>query len=79
MVRLTKSEARTVRWLAEGMGPTEIAKVSHRHLQTVKTRLFFIYTKLGLNDSERHRRVLLAVYLNCELFQIGLKELGLAA
>ena len=48
-------------------------------MSTVKNQLQEIYRKLGIDPRDKSGMVKLAVYMNCELFQIGLKELGVAA
>lgn len=65
--------------LADGIGPTEIAEETGMALQYVKNRLGKIYAMMQLNDPRVQPRIKVAEYWNCELFQIGLRELGLSA
>lgn len=61
---------------AEGLHAKEIATETGTAVQTVKNQLNRLCMKLGVPRYEYATRVKLAIYLNCELFQIGLKELG---
>jgi len=65
--------------LAEGLAGREIARNLGKTHRTVKLQLGNIYRKMNLSDRRVNPYVKLAVWWNCELFQIGLKELGLSA
>jgi len=77
--RLTANESRIVGLIADGLGPTAIAQEKGTAVHTVKTQLTLVYLKLGLDDPSLHHYVRLGIYMNCELFRIGLQELGLSA
>lgn len=59
------------------MSQREIARKLNKAIWTVKSHLGRTYQKLGLHYREGVPHVKLAVYWNCELFQIGLRELEL--
>lgn len=65
--------------LANGLGPKGIADETGMSLQYVKNCLSKMYALMQLNDPRLLPRVKVAEYMTCELFQIGLRELGLAA
>ena len=74
---LTPTELNLASMVASGTGAAGIARQTGKDLMTVKNQLKVLYRKLGISSSDHAIRVKLAVYWNCELFQIGLKELGL--
>ena len=69
--KLTATEYHVAGMVAQGIGPTEIARHTGISLHGVKMHLQRIYRKLGIVAGQPH--VKLAVYWNCELFQIGLR------
>lgn len=73
---LTPIEVRVAALAAEGYGSTEIAEEVGTSVQTVKNQLGMVYRELDVPRNDL-ARIKLAVWWNCELFQIGLKELGL--
>ncbi|HET9320389.1 MAG TPA: LuxR C-terminal-related transcriptional regulator [Bryobacteraceae bacterium] len=73
---LSPVEQRLASMVAEGFPNKEIADEVGTSVQTVKNQLSKLCAKLGVPRYEYATRVKLAVWLNCELFQIGLKELG---
>lgn len=73
--RLTPAERCIASFVAEyglGLGPREIARRLGKSEGTVKQQLGRIYRKLGLRGDGKVALVQLAVYWNCEIFQIGL-------
>jgi DNA-binding NarL/FixJ family response regulator len=71
---LTKRQLQVATLLGEGIGPYEIAKRLGLTESAVKMRLRVIYKKTGIqNDPSKQLHVLLGIYMNCELFQIGLR------
>ena len=74
--RLTPTEFLLASLVAQGLGPKHIALHRGANLQNVKNQLRRLYAKLDLTPHPRPG-VKLAVYWNTELFQIGLRELGL--
>ncbi len=79
MKPLTPTELKIAALVADGLGQSEIVRRTGKCPTNVKNRLRAIYTKLQVDDPGFHPHVRLGVYLNCELFQIGLRELKLAS
>lgn len=79
MQRLTPKEKIVAGMLAQGFNGPGIAEVCGLTTNTVKMHLSRIYLKLDVPDRpELDKRVKLGVYLNCELFKIGLHEMQAA-
>ena len=75
MIPFTVKELRIASLLSRGLSAAEIAAEIGTTKQTVKNRLRAIYAKLHMVAP--NARVKFAIYWNCELFQIGLREVGL--
>jgi|SRR5580658_8611986 DNA-binding NarL/FixJ family response regulator len=76
-LELTREELRVTALLGEGFHVKDIAQELRKAARTVKGQLRSVYIKLGLMDERRLPYVRLAVWWNCELFQLGLRELGM--
>jgi len=74
---LTPEELRIASLMGTGYGATGIAEETRKNLGTIKNHLSSVYRKLGVPHADYSTRTKLAVWWNCELFQIGLQELGL--
>lgn len=74
---LTPAETHIAGLVAEGLSQRGIARKLNKAVWTVKSHLGRIYQKLDLHYREGVPHVKLAVYWNCEPFQIGLRELDL--
>jgi DNA-binding CsgD family transcriptional regulator len=77
-MKLTPREIELARLIADGFAPSAAATESGLAPSSVRNRLKLIYRVLELNGPYS-KVVRLAYFWNCELFQIGLKELGLIA
>lgn len=63
-----------------GMNIADVGRSLGVSERQVKTLLWRLYFKLGLaEDPELHKQIRLAVWWNCELFQVGLRELRMVA
>jgi DNA-binding CsgD family transcriptional regulator len=69
---VTHAEVTAIREIANAFTDPEIAQKLGISQPATKARLARVFEKLGVRS-----RVQLAVYWECELFQIGLRELGL--
>ena len=76
---LTPKELLVAALASEGYGATEIARETGTTVQTIKNQLGKLCRKLDVPRYDYATRVKLAVWWNCELFQIGLQELGLVS
>lgn len=76
---LSPTQVQIAALVAEGAHLRDITEARRSSMSTVKNQLQEIYRKLGIDPRDKSGMVKLAVYMNCELFQIGLKELGVAA
>jgi DNA-binding NarL/FixJ family response regulator len=81
--KLTPREMAVAGLVAEGFDGPMIAKELGIKSGTVKNYVHKVYCKLDFPASDDWHgdelRIKLAVLWNCELFQIGLRELGLTA
>jgi len=60
---LSKKETRVAELLLEGCNNTDISKVLGINIQTVKEHLRIMYSKAGLYDTSKIKRICLAVAL----------------
>ena len=74
--KLTPRRLKVVECILNGLKEGEIEDALCMSPSTLKEHFVGIFNLLGL-DPSRHQRVQLVYFWNCELFQIGLKELGL--
>lgn len=80
---LKPEDLAVIKGICDGLPNVEIGKRLGIGTRTVKGRLTRIYKILDINwpsEHERgfdHRRVILACRWHCELFQVGLRELGI--
>ena len=59
-VSLTKRERVVLRYIVQGVGPTEIAAAEHLSRNTVKGQVRSLYRKLGVSDREGALRAAIA-------------------
>ncbi len=71
----TSREIRIGEMLGEGMTLQEIAARLPEDYRTTKARVARLARKLGIEANSKHTRIMIAIYWNCELFQIGLQEI----
>lgn len=76
-VELTTSEEEVLSLLSRGYCTKEIGIRMEISARTVKSYLARIYFKLGVDPEKLHCHIRVATWWNCELFQIGLRELGM--
>jgi hypothetical protein len=74
-VRLTPTDRKVAALVGEGFDIPMTAKEMGWSRSTVKHYRTRIFERLEIPGGTRDPHVVLGVYWNCELFQIGLKEL----
>lgn len=72
--KITRKRMQVLDLLLKGHSNDEIAFISNQSVRTVKVNIRVLCGILGINPTNRIR---LVHYWNCELFQIGIKELNL--
>lgn len=73
--KLNATEIRTIHLSSLGMSPRKIAKLIGVHPDYPRQVLARVCRKIEIVGDHKRERV--ALYWNCELFRLGLKEKGL--
>jgi DNA-binding NarL/FixJ family response regulator len=76
---LSSRQLQAIQLTIEGYTERDMAEAMGICLRTAKQHLYMAFDRLGIATIESHARIRLAVYWNCELFQVGLKDLGIVA